>query len=66
MESRVLKKPGMPKTGTRVGHLHKEYPMKKIEMNKMDLINAIMARKAASATVSAGHCCGGTHCCGSL
>lgn len=40
--------------------------MKKIEMNKMDLINAILARKAASASVSGSHCCGTSHCCGSL
>jgi hypothetical protein len=39
--------------------------MKKIEMNKMDLINAILANKAVSAMASS-HCCGGTHCCSSL
>lgn len=56
----------MPKTGTRVGNIAWEHPMKKIEMNKMDLINAILARKAAAMAASAGHCCSDKHCCPSL
>lgn len=44
----------------------REYPMKKIETNKMDLINAILARKASGMAASGSHCCGTKHCCGSL